>query len=76
MTFQVPNEFVTEWDGGAMLQTRLPQSQFSARGELRLKCVASIHKLYNISSGSVPIWLVNHEASPPTHKGKHTERTG
>jgi len=40
-----------------MLETRLRRSDFSPRGELRLKCVASVMGLYNISSGSVAIWL-------------------
>lgn len=40
-----------------MLRTTLKKSDFSTRGELRLKCVASVMGLYNISSGSVAIWL-------------------
>lgn len=72
----VSSEFVTEWDGGAMLMTQLSRSQFSARGELRLKCVASTLGLYNISSGSVPIWLEHDKPFPPVTGGKHTEKTG
>jgi hypothetical protein len=38
-------------------------SDFSPRGELRLKCVASVMGLYNISSGSVSIWLEQGKSS-------------
>ncbi|PNF20535.1 hypothetical protein B7P43_G05237 [Cryptotermes secundus] len=62
LTFYINNhalsqDVVTTWEGGAMLRTTLKKSDFSTRGELRLKCVASVMGLYNISSGSVAIWL-------------------
>jgi hypothetical protein len=40
-----------------MLRAQLRMSDFSPRGELRLKCIASVRGLYNISSGSVAILL-------------------
>ncbi|PSN57909.1 hypothetical protein C0J52_00243 [Blattella germanica] len=80
LTFYINNvpvldEFVIEWEGGATLKTTLLPSQFSARGELRLKCVASTLGFYNISSGSVPIWLHKDE---PSHslRGREPNRTG
>jgi hypothetical protein len=54
---QLSQDVVRVWEGGAMLETKLKRSDFSPRGELRLKCVASVMGLYNISSGSVAIWL-------------------
>jgi hypothetical protein len=57
-----------------MLRTRLKRSDFSLRGELRLKCVASIMGLYHISSGSVAIWLV--EGKPPANDTGDTVSTG
>ncbi|KDR11929.1 hypothetical protein L798_14208 [Zootermopsis nevadensis] len=53
----LPKDVVRVWEGGAMLETKLKRSDFSPRGELRLKCVASVMGLYNISSGSIAIWL-------------------
>jgi hypothetical protein len=54
---QLSQDVIRVWEGGAMLETKLKKSDFSPRGELRLKCVASVMGLYNISSGSVAIWL-------------------
>lgn len=59
----VPQDVVTVWAGGATLRARLNMSDFSPRGELRLKCVASVMGLYNISSGSVAIWLEQGKSS-------------
>jgi hypothetical protein len=60
---QLSQDVVRVWKGGAMLVTKLKRSDFSPRGELRLKCVASVMGLYNISSGSVAIWLEQGELS-------------
>lgn len=54
---------VIVWAGGAMLRAQLNVSEFSPRGELRLKCVASVMGLYNFSSGSVAIWLEQGKSS-------------
>ncbi|XP_069700819.1 uncharacterized protein [Periplaneta americana] len=67
----VPPQFVTSWGGGAMLQTRLRQADFSPQRELRLKCVASVKGLYNISSGSAAIWL--EEGKPSVLGAKHVK---
>jgi len=63
LLLQVPQDVVTVWAGGAMLRAQLKMSDFSPRGELRLKCVASVMGLYNISSGSVAIWLEQGKSS-------------
>jgi len=59
----VPQDVVTVWAGGAMLRAQFKMSDFSPRGELRLKCVASVMGLYHISSGSVAIWLEQGKSS-------------
>jgi hypothetical protein len=70
----MPQDVVTVWTGGAMLRAQLNMSDFSPRGELRLKCVASVMGLYNISSGSVAIWL---KQSKPSGRGdEDTTNTG
>ena len=70
----MPQDVVTAWRGGATLRTQLDTSDFSPRGELRLKCVASVMGLYNISSGSVAIWL---EQDKPSRLGdEDTTSTG
>jgi hypothetical protein len=56
-----------------MLRTQLNRSDFSPRGELRLKCVASAMGLY-MSSGSIAIWL--EEGEPPGHGDKGKRTTG
>jgi hypothetical protein len=70
----VSADVLTSWEGGAMLRTTLKRSDFSPRGELRLKCVASVMGLYNISSGSVAVWLDQDE--PPATGSQDTTRTG
>jgi hypothetical protein len=57
-----------------MLRTTLKRSDFSPRGELRLKCVASVMGLYNISSGSVAIWL--EEGKSPAFGAEDAMSTG
>jgi hypothetical protein len=74
LLFQLSQDVVTTWEGGAMLRTTLKRSDFSPRGELRLKCVASVMGLYNISSGSVAIWL--EQGKPPAFDAEDTMSTG
>jgi hypothetical protein len=74
LLLQMPKDVVTAWGGGAMLRTHLNRSDFSPRGELRLKCVASVMGLYNISSGSIAIWL--EQGEPPGRGDEGKTSTG